>query len=351
MSRRRSVPRAALVFACLAAVLLAACSDDSSDGKKTTTTSTTTAAKVPSAPLTGLPDPTGVTETRAVLSIKVANNPEPVRPQSGLSSADVIYEEVVEGSITRFLAMYQSQGAEKVGPIRSVRFTDPLIVWPVGGVFAYSGGAAGPDAAINAAPVVAVNETKAGAGMFRTKDVRAPFNLWGNTDPLWALGGKPIPPPPLFSYRKDGAPVGGEDVTSVTIGFQAGGKPTWTWDAASGTFLRSYPGGPHTDRLNGQQLSAANVVIQFVNYQGGAGRENAEAQMLGTGPAWVLTGGKIVKGTWKRAAKEDVTTFLDADGKKIRLSPGKTWVELPEASYTVDVVSPPPPATSSTTKP
>ena len=75
-----------------------------------------------------------------MLSVKIENTPE-ARPQSGLEAADIVWNEVVEGQYTRFLAMYQSHSTDVVGPIRSVRLTDPLIVWPVGGIFAYSGGA------------------------------------------------------------------------------------------------------------------------------------------------------------------------------------------------------------------
>ena len=82
----------------------------------------------------------GVAGTRPLLSVKIENTPE-ARPQTGLELADIVWNEVVEGQITRFLAMYQSRSTDVVGPIRSVRKTDPLIVWPVGGVFAYSGGA------------------------------------------------------------------------------------------------------------------------------------------------------------------------------------------------------------------
>src|SRR5262249_48310807 len=124
------------------ALLLAACGgggSSSASSKSTKKTPVTTKAGRPTvAPLTGLPDPSGVAQTRPVLSVKVENTPQ-VRPQSGLDAADIVWDEVVEGGITRLLAMFQSQSTPVVGPIRSVRRTDPLIVWPVGGIFAFSG--------------------------------------------------------------------------------------------------------------------------------------------------------------------------------------------------------------------
>ena len=165
--------RAATVVAAALAVALAACSggggdDDSATTRPPRTDAPTTTTAPPVAPLTGLPDPDGQSRSRPVLWVKVENlDSAQVRPQSGLEVADVVYEEVVEGGITRFLAAYNSAVPDVVGPIRSVRLTDPNIVWPLGGIFAYSGGAQPAVDAINQAPVTTVDESNAGDAMFR----------------------------------------------------------------------------------------------------------------------------------------------------------------------------------------
>ncbi len=166
-------------------------------GSSTTTTTTTTVAP-PIAPLTGLSDSSKESITRPALTVKIENTPE-ARPQSGLDGADVVYEEVVEGGITRFAAIFNSKVPDSIGPIRSTRAMDPNIVWPVGGIFAYSGGADVNVTAIKAAPVAAIDETAAGGAMFRNSRP-APHNLYGKTAQLFALGGKPVPPSPLFQY-------------------------------------------------------------------------------------------------------------------------------------------------------
>src|SRR6185436_2618407 len=114
----------------------------------TTTVPPSTAPPVPIATLTGLPDPSGESHTRPALSVKVENTPD-ARPQTGIDQADVVYEEEVEGNITRFLAIFNSTAPETIGPVRSVRLQDPDIIWPIHGIFAYSGGAADPVEAIN----------------------------------------------------------------------------------------------------------------------------------------------------------------------------------------------------------
>jgi hypothetical protein len=312
--------------------------------KTTTTVVPTTTVAVPTAPLTGLPDPSGASHTRPVLSVKVENT-EAARPQAGIEQADVLYEEVVEGGITRFIAMFNSTVPGVVGPVRSVRAEDPDIVWPLGGIFAYSGGAPVNVDAINAAPVHAVDEDTAGAAMVRNESSQppreAPHNLYGLGQPLFDLGGDPKPPPPLFTYLADGAPaVTGQGVISFHVGFDLGYDPTWTWNATTGSWERAIDGTPQTVTGSGH-ISPTNVVVQFTNYTG-----EGEAQTVGEGDVWVFTDGVLRTGRWVRPDKTQPAKYVDAAGNPIPLRPGRTWVELLPAGGTVDVTAAPPPATT-----
>src|SRR5262249_53159478 len=159
---------------------------------------------------------------------------------------------------------------------------DPTTVWPVGGIFAYSGGAQVNVDAINAAPVHAVDESTAGNAMVRNEPNQpardAPHNLYGLGQPLFDLGGDPKPPPPLVTYVANGSPpVTGQGVISVHVGFDAGYDPTWTWNATTSTWDRAIEGTPQTVTGNGH-ISPANVVIQSTTYTG-----EGEAQTVGEG--------------------------------------------------------------------
>jgi Protein of unknown function (DUF3048) N-terminal domain/Protein of unknown function (DUF3048) C-terminal domain len=305
------------------------------------------AAKAPPvAPLTGLPDPNGEARGRPALSVKVENLAEEgVRPQAGLQAADVVYEEVVEGLITRFLAIYNSSLPDTVGPIRSVRATDPNIVWPLGGVFAYSGGSQPSVELIRQAPVNAVDETAAGDAMFRERDRRAPHNLFGRPAGLIAKGGQPLPPPKLFDYLAQNEQSPGDPATATHIGFAPGYDPTYTYDAPTRTWKRSYGNAPFTV-TTGEQVAPTNVVVQFTQYQDGTGSPTAEGVTVGQGDVWVFTDGKVVRGRWTRPAKEQHAKYVDAAGKPIKLLPGKTWVHLLPIGSGVDVTAPPPTPTT-----
>jgi hypothetical protein len=269
--------------------------------------------------------------------VKIENSPD-ARPQAGLEVADVVYEEVVEGAITRFAAIFNSIVPDIVGPIRSVRDMDPNIVWPLGGVFAYSGGAPGPNAHIHDAPVNPVDESATGTAMYRDRGRAAPHNLFGFGQPLFDRGGQPVPPPPLFTYLAAGETwTAPEPVLSARIGFSAGYDPTYTWDAATGTWKRAYGATPFMT-ASGVQVAPQNVVVQFIEYPG-----YSDGKTVGGGDVWVFSGGQLTRGKWIRPGPENPAAFFDAAGNVIKLTPGQTWVELVPIGSAVDVVAAPPP--------
>jgi hypothetical protein len=342
--RRR--PVAAVIGVLSLALVAGACGGGSSAQTKpkpaptTAPPTTTTTVFVPTAPLTGLPDPSGVTQTRPALSVKIENTPE-ARPQSGLDVADVVYEEVVEGNITRFWAVFHTAAPPVVGPIRSVRFMDPNIVWPLGGVVAFSGGTNANVALIRDAPITWVDENNAGDAFFRERTRYAPHNLYGDSVKLWERGGEPVPPRPLFTYLAEGDTFVGEGIDQFRVGFARGYDPTYTWDPATRSWKRTYGDVPFTD-TSGNQIAPHNVIVQFVHYPAGA-----EGELIGEGEAWVFSDNKLLRAKWVKPNVETPTQFLNAFGVPIALSPGRTWVELLPTGSAVDLVpSPPPPPTT-----
>ena len=342
-SRRRTRRGLALV---VAATVLAACGGAQSAEPKrrrrppATTTSTTIA--IPRAPLTGLPDPSGVGLARPSLSVKIENTPE-ARPQSGLDLADIVYEEVVEGGITRFWAIFNSAAPETVGPIRSVRAMDPLIVSSFGGVVAYSGGATVNVQALRAAPVTWVDEANAADSFFRERSRPAPHNLYGRTALLWQRGGQPVPPTPHFSYLSEGAAFAGEPIAQFRLGFRMGYDVTYVWDGALGGWRRIQGVAPFVS-TSLAPIAPTNVVVQFVPYF-----NDGEGALIGEGDAWIFSAGQLVRGRWSKPNAIEPTHFVDGFGIPIPLTPGRTWVELFPTGQSVDLVPGPPPIPPSTT--
>jgi len=307
--------------------------------KTTPTTPTTTTKPVPhysNAPLTGVVDTSGLSLTRPALTVKIENTPEAL-PQWGIDQADVVYEEIVNGGITRLAAVFNSHAPAKVGPVRSVRPTDTQVVWPLGGIFAFSGGAAYAVASISTAPVKLIDESSAGTAMFRDPSRYAPHNLFAVASALFAFKGTPTPPPALFSYRKSTEKPVGSKVARFVVPFPSIYAVTWTWNAATTSWDRTLFGKADVTGT-GVRESPKNVVVMFVNYVNGIGTEASYANLQGSGPATVFSAGKEVQGTWSRGpSKADVVQYKTAKGTTITLTPGQTWVELLDTGTTLTV--------------
>lgn len=286
----------------------------------------------------------GTVPQQPALAVKI-DNTERGRPPSGLLDADLVYEEVVEGGLTRLLAVYHSQGPETVGPVRSARSTDLQILADLGRpLFAWSGANPTFRAAVDAADLVDVGVDAAGDGYRRDPDRPAPYNLYAAPAELRdAADGSGSdagePPPPQFSYRTSGSPLTGEGVVAVssyTVDaaqlVELATSIRWSWDAAAGLWMRTQDGTPHVDDA-GTPVSAVNVVVRSTRYRDSGIRDSVgavvpEAVMVGEGDALLLSDGQAQPGRWHKASPSAPTTYTTLDGDPLLLAPGQTWVEV-----------------------
>ncbi|HZD79863.1 MAG TPA: DUF3048 domain-containing protein [Actinomycetota bacterium] len=295
----------------------------------------------PDCPLTGRPAPHGAIPDRPALAVKVENLPE-ARPQSGLDRADVVYEEPVEGGITRFIAIFQCSQADRVGPVRSGRTTDPKVLVQYGHpVIGYAGGAPPVVKAIDEAGLIDVNFDVAASAYTRDPDRPAPHNLYTTTKALWkASRTKDGAPDPVFDHAPE---IEGRSrrAASVHLPFSSYSDVIWRWGKKQGAWQRFHGTEPHL-LTDGRQVSAANVVVMQVPVSTGsiidaAGNASPEVSLTGSGRAWVFRDGRVIVGRWRRPALKDVTSFVTRDGSSIALAPGTTWVELVPQSIGVQI--------------
>jgi hypothetical protein len=287
----------------------------------------------PACPLTGVEAPDGVVPDRPALAVKVENLAE-ARPQAGLQQADLVYEEPVEGGITRFIVVFHCDGVNRVGPVRSARTTDPDVLAQFASpILAYSGAAPHVVNQVEAAPLVPLDETDGGAAYVRDDTRYSPHNLYADTGSLYrtARAGHEAPAP-VFVYADELANPA-RRTTSVHLPFSTYSDVFWTWDRKAGGWLRAHGTEPHVDEA-GERVSAANVVVQVVDMTMAGISPNVD--LTGTGRAYVFRDGRMIIGRWERKSLEDVTTFVAKDGTEIALAPGRTWVELFPSSIPLD---------------
>jgi hypothetical protein len=289
---------------------------------------TTTTVAAPTYPLTGRPVTDAGRAGRAAVAVKIDNIVD-ARPQAGIASADVVYEEFTEG-ITRFIVVFQSNDAPEVGPVRSVRPADPTIVTPLGGVLAFSGGSPAAEALARAAPLTVVTENDT-AVMYRRPGRVAPHNLYTSTAGLFSRAPADAGPPhPFANFLPPGQAFTGPGATPVSS-LHVVPAPSvvadYDWDAASGTWLRATDGRAHL--LDDGRIAPTTVIVQFTPYSIFIDDEKVMyPEVLGSGDAWVLAAGSLIHATWSKPSAGAVTTFTDTDGHPVVLPPGQTWIHL-----------------------
>ncbi|MHB1583354.1 MAG: DUF3048 domain-containing protein [Acidimicrobiales bacterium] len=320
-------------------MLLAACSTSpsASPPTSTSTTSTTAAATTNGAlcPLTGAPVPGGGgVPQRPALAVKV-DNYQAARPQSGLAQADIIFEEPVEGGITRYAAVYQCQEAPLVGPIRSARNIDIGILGEFGQpLFVHVGGINPVLANVEASPLINLDLGIYASAAQHPPGRYAPYDTYASTSALWGLRpNDTTPPSPVFQYSA--TPPAGTPTGSVSIPFSQEADVVWRYSSSQHQYLRYYGSSPDM-AMGGGQETATNVVVQFVQIFYGPWVENSEGALEvqanlyqnASGQAEVFRDGEEITGTWQRSSLGQATRFTTSSGGTITLAPGRTWVEL-----------------------
>ena len=336
--------RVSLVALALTLALVAAgCSGGGKSASKAPSTlaATTTTTEPPVFPLTGLPAVGAATLNRPALVVKI-ENVDAARPQAGLLAADVVYEEVVEGQQSRLIVVFQSKDTDLIGPIRSVRPSDPPIIKPLNPLFAFSGGTQKFKNLVAAAGITDINYEAAccARAYYRRPGRFAPHNVYSSTGRLYSLD-KPgmAPPPKIFDFLPAGQPfaaAGAVPATHLSANMGLLTKADYTYDPATQTWPRVSNGKPQVVE-GGGQVAPTNVILWFVPYTispgdvDPVGEPVSEAQVVGNGDAWVLSQGMVVKGHWSKPSADAQVTFTDAVGAPIRMPQGTTWIEMAPA--------------------
>ncbi len=308
-------------------------------------------------PLTGetVSDPSLL--DRRPLAIKISNYPACVRPQSGLSLADLVFEHYAEGGTTRFTAIFYSHNAPKVGSIRSARLIDLELPAMYRALFAFSGASDGVLKKLEAADFkdwIISPEFEPGHDAFyrvpkeslRGDCQLQEHTLFTSTDLLWAdattkgINVRQSLPGMAFNAAP---PAGGEPATTISLAYTAA-YVRWKYNAEVGRYFRYADGFTHTDASTGAPITAANVVVVFAHHQTTdiiedfvgydprtkkGGNYSLEIQLWGVGPAIVYRDGLAYQVTWIRQERFSVLGLVDAaTGQLLPLKPGNTWFEL-----------------------
>jgi hypothetical protein len=276
------------------------------------------------------------------IAVMVENHPDS-RPQSGLSEADVVYETMAEGGITRFMALYQSKNSQSMGPIRSAREYFAQLAEEWGAIYTHVGGSNEVIVQIQNGMyknISDLNEYYNEQFFTRIKSRPAPHNVYTSTEQI--LKGAEY-----HNYSKeanftpwqfkDELPAATTIASSIEIDFsRVGYEVGWNYDASSNSYKRLLYFEPHVDKVNNEQITAKTVVVQFVTVTP-IPRDpllSVDIDLASGGKALVFQDGEVIEGTWRKEAGPSTslgtgrTRFYDALQNEIKFNRGKMWLEL-----------------------
>lgn len=280
-------------------------------------------------PLSGKQVPDEAATKLAVTGIMLENSPD-ARPQSGLKEAGVVFEAIAEGGITRFLALYQQEKPQLIGPVRSVRLYYVQWAAPFEPSIAHIGGSAFALKEVRNGNYRDIDQFFNASSYWRATDRYAPHNVYTSFQRLDALNAKKgyTSSPKLASFsRKDGAPNPAPNATTINVGISGPlYNSSYTYNAKTNTYLRSVGGAPHIDREAGQITPNTVVVMNVDMKQIFEDGWREQITTVGSGKVTIFQDGVVAVGTWNKPSVTSQITFTGSDGKDLPLNRGQTWI-------------------------
>ncbi|MBL8162630.1 MAG: DUF3048 domain-containing protein [Anaerolineae bacterium] len=296
-------------------------------------------------PLTGLEvdDPTLL--NRRPLLVKISDYPAIVRPQSGLNQADIVWEHLLAGGVTRFSAIYLGRDVEKVGPIRSGRLIDFELTRIYRSLFVYSGMAQGTIDVLRGDGLVssrAIGGSDPCPALCRypREGVALEHTLFGDTAALRELAierDRDVTPEPIYGMAfSEALPEGGQGVMGINVNY-AETQIEWRYNAETGRFERGQDGEAQIDEYDGQPVSADNVVIleeehtvqpKVSDGYWGPGDFAFSVNFIGSGRIFLLRDGQYFEGEWRREERDEPLSYYDMQGNILPFKPGRTFINL-----------------------
>ncbi|MEW9670347.1 DUF3048 domain-containing protein [Ammoniphilus sp. 3BR4] len=279
------------------------------------------------APLTGI----GTNEElpKRVVMVMLNNAPQ-ARPQSGLDKADIVYEILAEGAITRFVGIYHSDKPKVIGPVRSIRPYYIDIGSGFDAIMVHAGGSPAALQTLKGNGMAHLDEIFNGGGFFWRESFRkAPHNLYTDLDKIWKgseqLGFRMEAEVPQLAFKDPEEEAAGTDAKKVEIAYTSQYKIGYEYDSENKRYKRTTAGKIHKDLTTDEQLTAVNVMILAAPHKILDKEGRRDVDVFGPGQGFLLQHGKAQEITWERKGGL-IRAYID--GKEALMYPGNTWVNI-----------------------
>ncbi len=298
-------------------------------------------------------------KNRRPLAVMI-NNHVDARPQYGINSADIVFEAVAEGGITRLMPVYYANDASKLGPVRSARVHFIDLAAEFYSWYAHWGGAYAPTLAngtkdysetnpkadsyqhINDVSLASLDQAWLGETAYyrdTSRDVALEHTGFTSTTALWKEAPNRYPEEGwtkfmkfrTWKFKSDANPSDRGYVTDIKFNFWSDPsfEVIWKYDKNTNSYTRYQGGVKITDALDKKDTIAKNVIVQFTKETSAEDKKNHLLyDIVGLGTAKVFMDGKLINATWSKKAIRERTLYFDESGNEASFNRGQIWVEI-----------------------
>lgn len=281
-------------------------------------------------------------ETQRVFAVMLDNH-SGARPQAGLKDAELVIEALAEGNITRYMAFFFGGMPQSVGPIRSARpyFIDRAL--EINAVYVHVGGS---PKALSDIKTLKVNDldglSSSNKVFYRLKHKKMPHNQYSTMEILRNEAERRkfnlTPTTIEWLYADEDTSPSGDAALYVNLPYRksdGGYYVSYSYDATNKYYARSINGKNHLDEIDQSQISAKNLIIQYVATKVVDDAGRLDLELVGSGEGYFLTDGVKIPITWNKESRKGRTVYKDVSGKEITLNPGNTWIQIVPKSMTI----------------
>ena len=288
--------------------------------------------------LNGMKYEEDITSRRPI--VVMLDNHYGARPQAGLSSADIVYEILVEGKITRYAAVFQSRIPDNIGPIRSARPYFILRAMEYDSIYVHVGGSEQAKKDIKNYNLAEVDGLSSGRDVFwRKKHKNMPHNMYSSSDAIYKEASRKKYRENFdmktlkFNEKKEN--IGTEDCSYVKITYK---NPTssdkigyyveFKYDDDQEKYFRYVNGKEHIEESDKSPLYAENIIVQIAKHKTIDNEGRRDISFIGEGKGYYISNGKRAEVTWKKADKSSITKYYNLKNEEISLNPGVIWIQV-----------------------
>lgn len=261
------------------------------------------------------------------------DNQSKARPQAGLDKAEIIYEILAEGMITRYLAIFLMNEPSLIGPVRSARpyFLDKAMEFNA--LYVHVGGSPQAFSDIKALKIADIDAmTRDGSIFWRKKHKSAPHNMYTDTKAIRKAATNSKYDEQVnfevLQFNQDIMNINGDGLVFLEIPYSKDYKSSFKYDEVKKVYFRFINNKPHLDEESKIHLSATNIIVQVAETKVVDSEGRLEIELVGQGKGLFITNGEKRSITWKKVDRKAITKYFYEDGSEIKLNPGVTWIQI-----------------------